>query len=663
MGFLMTEVKSTNGIKKGLIIKGTDDEKEIVKKFAYNFFVTFSRQAKFKNSEYSFSFLKPNEIYNRMFNLHNEILLLFSSYSEFDTRTFDFVDKLLFDFDNRLDKICILLVSNDKNITKKIEKLNNDNKESKIVVPFTYEEVLSHAFTSTHLENKLRKSFYNRDLFALESPLKSENYFFGRSHVVQSFYDKYSLGEHSGLFGLRKIGKTSVLYALERIINLRNGNSIYIDCQDTAIHKARWYELLFKIIRNISEKYQINTDLNSIENYTEQGASEKFEEDLKKLKSELNNDRILLIFDEIEHISFNTSSSSHWKMGEDYIYFWQTLRAIYQKNEDLFCFIIAGVNPLCIEQSIINEFDNPIFSLIRPTYLSLFNVKDVKEMITSIGRYMGLYFDEEVFTYLHDDYGGHPFLIRHVCSQINNEVKTERPIQITKFLYQERKSEYDKKIQNYVDLIINVLQRWYPEEYRLLEVLVEFGNDKFKEMLSDNPNIIEHLIGYGILKQENGNYYITISALTSYILLKIENTKRLETKEGRQSEISTKRNDLEDKLRKLILMTIQTSYGKKNAKGEILKAIDSKRRESLQSLDLQEIFSEHLFLLDLKQIILKHWSIFEKLFIDKGKFENYLDYINKYRIDAHSKDIAQDDLGILLIAFKWFKGIIDDLPL
>ncbi|MEH7131474.1 hypothetical protein V7103_25240, partial [Neobacillus drentensis] len=84
------------------------------------------------------------------------------------------------------------------------------------------------SFNENSIENKLRKYFYSRDLFALESPIKSDTYFYGRKKIVQEFYSKYVNGEQGGLFGLRKIGKTSVLYALERTIQSKNGNVLYI---------------------------------------------------------------------------------------------------------------------------------------------------------------------------------------------------------------------------------------------------------------------------------------------------------------------------------------------------------------------------------------------------------------------------------------------------
>lgn len=125
-------------------------------------------------------FLQPGDEYREKFNMYNEILLLFSPFQDFDRRALDFVDKTLVDYDNRLDKVCIFLVSNDQYITNKIAALNNENKDSKLIVPFTYTEFEKGTITKQTIENKLRNYFYSRDLFAIESPIKNDSYFFGR---------------------------------------------------------------------------------------------------------------------------------------------------------------------------------------------------------------------------------------------------------------------------------------------------------------------------------------------------------------------------------------------------------------------------------------------------------------------------------------------------
>ncbi|OEF99152.1 hypothetical protein BHF71_09975 [Vulcanibacillus modesticaldus] len=649
---------SHRGIKKGLDIKGSSQEVNIVYKFSEVFFVTFSRESRFKNSEYNFVFLKPDSIFKEKFNLSNEVLLLFSNYEEFDTRTMDFVDKTLQEFDNRLDKVCILLVSKDPKIELKIEKLNNDNKDSKIVVPFTYKEFEGTGLSVNSIENRFRKYFYNRDLFALESPLKNDAYFFGRNKVVQNFYDKYSLGEHSGLFGLRKIGKTSVLFSLERLIKLRNGISIYLDCQNTSINKSEWYELLFIIINSLKEKYNLDLEINRSE-YNSRFASESFEKDLKSIYHLLGERRILIILDEIEHISFSTSVSDHWASGKSYLDFWQTIRAIYHKNEDLFSFIIAGVNPLCVEEPLVNGFDNPIFSMIKPTYLNLFTVDNVKQMVGNIGHYMGLHFEEEIYTYLTEDYGGHPFLIRQVCSLINESVTHRRPTTITKYMYKRDKKEYDLKIHEYIQLILSILNRWYPQEYKLLEELVINGNNEFRTRFGDYEKIIKHLKGYGILKEDNGEYFITIDAIKKYIQSNVKRRENLSTKEGMWKEVSVRRNTIEEKLRKIILISLSSKYGPKRARELIIQ--HTRNKDKIDGLKIQEIISEKMYFRELKDLILKEWTVFNNIFHEKEKFMIFVDFINKMRIDAHAKDIDESDLAILLISFKWLEEKIDDV--
>ncbi|MEH7131473.1 hypothetical protein V7103_25235, partial [Neobacillus drentensis] len=92
---------------------GGVSEKKIIFALSSYFGITFSRSERFKNTEYNFSFLQPGDEYREKFNMYNEILLLFSPFSDFDRRALDFVDKTLTDYDNRLDKVCIFLVSKD----------------------------------------------------------------------------------------------------------------------------------------------------------------------------------------------------------------------------------------------------------------------------------------------------------------------------------------------------------------------------------------------------------------------------------------------------------------------------------------------------------------------------------------------------------------------
>lgn len=648
------DFKKSIGIKKGLHLCGNEDEIKVAKQLSKFFRITFSKEGVFKTTSYVFDFLQPGEEFKEYYNLYNEVLLLFSPYAEFESRTLDFVDKTLEEYDNRLDKVCVFLVSRDKDIESKINGLNTNNKDSRIIIPFTYSEVLQNGISKVDISKKLRKYFYNRDLFALESPLKTEAYFYGRNTLIQKLYDKYLIGEQSGLFGLRKTGKTSVLYALERQMALRNGFSVYIDCQNPGVYMLRWNELLQFIISEIYKKYEIDCEIVA-EDYSEKKAALSFERDIKEIHK-ITKTRVMFMFDEIEHICFQTSDKDHWKTGEDYCMFWQTVRSVFQKQPECFTFLIAGVNPLCIETSYVNNIENPIFSMISIEYLNLFDLSNVKDMIGHIGKYMGLNFDEEIYTKLTEDYGGHPFLIRHICSLINNDISADRPCQVSKYEYDAKKKEYDAKIVHYVEMILGVLKTWYPNEYELLEILAIDGGEELKKNLEYKAKEMQHLLGYGIVKEINDNYYITINAVSIYLEENHKLHGKMSSKEQAWSNVSKRRNSLEYKLRKIMFLRMTMQYGHKKVKGKLLEVVDSgrKEREKLQDLEVNDLIENHFYLLDVKQVILKNWSLFESIFIDKVKFENFIDMINKFRIDAHAKIIEESDMLLLMLAFNWF---------
>ncbi|WP_110929913.1 ATP-binding protein [Paenibacillus bouchesdurhonensis] len=655
-----TEVSNgrvVRGIKYKLNVKGNDIEKKIVRNLSEFFGVTFSRIERFKNTDYNFSFLQPGDEYREKFNMYNEFLLLFSPFQDFDRRALDFVDKTLTDYDNRLDKVCIFLVSKDLNITSKIATLNSENKDSKLIVPFTYDEFIRGMVTKEDVENKLREYFYSRDLFAIESPIRNDSYFFGRKKIVQEFYSKYISGEQGGLFGLRKIGKTSVLYALMRTIESKDGVYIFIDCQNPSVHTLRWFELLESLINKLIKKYDIQVDVSEY-TFNEKYAASSFEDLMLHIYKALNSKRILFIFDEVEMISIDTASAECWRNGLDFVYFWQTIRAFYQEHQNELCFLVAGVNPHCVEVASIQGIDNPIFSMINPAYLELFGIYDVKNMVSSIGKYMGLDFDEEIYTKLVEDYGGHPFLIRHICSLINSSVSLERPINVNKYDYNREKQNYDIAISKYIEQIIQVLKISYPKEYNLLEILAVQGNEAFLSKLGKADfSTIQHLIGYGILKKYKETYFITIEALAIY--LKNNSTLLVDNSmEEKRTAISKRRNKLEIKLREMIYTVFITKYGKIDAREKILKAKKTEERTKFEGIPLNELMEKEYYFPELKVLIDKNWEDFFKVFEDKSKFKLNMEIINTYRVDAHAKSITEEDYLMTHMALKWIEECV-----
>jgi hypothetical protein len=643
-------------------------ERRMIYNLSNAWFISFIRATQFKGSSFIFAFAKPTSVLREKFHLDREVLIIFSNYTRFEPRTLDFVDKTMFEFQARLDKLFFILISGDKKIKEKIKDMTMMEKESRLIVPFTYDELIEHK-EEEYIATRLKEIFYTRDLFAVESPLRSDTYFYGRAPMVQYLYDRYKSGENAGLFGLRRIGKTSVLFALSRFLSLRGEPSIFLDCSETSFHQRRWHESLGFIIDNMRRKFPLskNIRLHNESDYTEKDASRCFEEDLRAIFDQLNKGRILISLDEIENITFDLSPSSHWAKGKDFIFFWQAIRSIFQKNRDLFSFVIAGVNPKCIETPSALGFDNPIYRLITPKYLGFFDQAQVREMVSSIGKYMGLQLEEEVYTYLTEDYGGHPFLIRQACSYLHNSSSPKRPTTITKFRYREEKEKIDRSLSDYIDLILNVLQTRYQNEYDVLQYLSIGDVQTFKGFVAESHSYIEHLEGYGLITEEDGNYYFRIKAVETYLHEKSQQKKRLLTKDEKWREIASRRSKLEMELRKIIKQTLKSNFGAARAKDELLAAINKQsQRDKLRALNLDDIFSgdgtmSELYFRDLTTVILNHWREFRNIFAnDKTNFEIYARHINRFRIDAHANDISDTNLGTLLIALQWLQERVNE---
>jgi hypothetical protein len=638
-------------------------ERELLETLSKVWLITWVKFQNFKGSNYLYVFAKPTSQLRDMFHLGREVLVLFELQDKHSARALDFVDRLMIEFSNRLDRLCMVLVSRDEDIQDEIKRFTNETPESRVVIPFSYSELAGA--TAEVVTQRFKDHFFTRDLFSFSSPLKHDTYFFGRAEVVSHYYDKYRSGENSGLFGLRKTGKTSVLYALRRFLTLRNEPFVLIDCHDPAVHSRRWNEALAFVIRLAADQLSVpKSSLHKPEEYSEKDASVCFEEDLRVVFRQQGSRRVLLAFDEIESITYGLSPSHHWARDNDFLFFWQSIRAIFQRNDGLFSLIVTGVNPFCAEIPSVLGVDNPIYRFIVPRYLSLFGIQQVREMVSNIGKYMGLNFEEEIFTYLTEDYGGHPFLIRNVCSIVHRHVVESRPAVISKLKYKSLKDTFTRELFDYINQILVVLKERYPKEYQLLEFLADGRNEEFARIVAVSKIIIEHLVGYGLVRENSGRYFFTIQAVEEFVRTNSSLERVLNTKEEKWSEVTILRNNLEQLLRRAVKLVVKGRYGASDGREKVLAMLEERRRERLSLKDFNALMDgnvSEIYFDDLRKIILKYWGDFEVIFKkDKGKFDTYMQFINSNRIDAHAKDISDDDLGVLLIGLRWLTAAVKD---
>ena len=634
----------------------------IAKKLSLLWHVTWVKEENFKSSRYQFFFVKPTDQLKLQFNLDRELLVLVSLFQTFDARSLDFVDRLMVDYTNRLDKICFIIVSKDLDIKHKIDRQINQDKEVRIIVPYTMEEVLKTTDKEIFLK-RLRDCFSVRDLFDFTAPLKKDLFFFGRSELIHNLYSRYSNGENSGLFGLRKIGKTSALYALGRLLKLHNEPFVLIQCDNPSFYLSDWNKALGYLIVKICEQVYPEGRKKLIyerdrEGYDPDKASISFEQDLLYIYNKNNKKKLLLVFDEIENLTL-LSPNREWIKKSHYIFFWQAIRSSYQANPALFSIVLTGRNPSFLETSKIEKTVNPLYRFVNSQYMNFFDIEQIEEMVTFIGNYMGLTFDRQIYTYLADDFGGHPLFVRLICSKLHKIAEKKRPCNISRFLYKEHIEELIHHVFADVGEILTDLQYSYPYEYDLLQYLAIGDISFFEECAKEMPESIEHLEGYGIIKSSHGKYYFTIQAIKRYLEGRTKLKKAGLSLEDKWAELNSIRNRIEFDLRKLIEQNLTVHLGKENGKKRLIASIPKLAKAKYRDYDFSDFLSKKrgeivLYFSDLINVIYENWEYFSNVFPDKEDFKYNMKQANKYRrADAHATDIADDDFEEARRCYQW----------
>ena len=629
-------------------------ERNILRKLRSWWYLTSGRRISLgRNSEVPFCLLKPIDSFAEMFNLDREVICLFSSFRAFEPRTLEAYEKARDCYRTpRTETVCRVLVSEDSQVESLIRKLIKNDPEQPVVVPFTYDELLK-CDSLQFIKDRFSQYFFTRDLFAFLSPLRNDLYFFGRSELVQDQISRHKSGEHSSLFGLRKSGKTSIIYAIERAMSFTKEKVILFDCESPSIHQLSWNELLKLVIKKYADELIVKLSKRDLENYKfdAKEAANSFEQLMLKIHGSRNSPRTLFIFDEIERISPSSASSAHWRDGLDFVYFWQALRSVFQKHPNIFTYMLVGTNPSCVEKSMLNGHENPLFQSIPSTYIPAFTAKQVKEMVERLGRYMGLQFDDTILYKLHEDFGGHPFLIRQFCSQLHKSINLKRPYTVGKPRYESVKKEFDLSINQYLEMIINVLKEWYRDEYDILTYLAVEDYDSFDEFAYEHPQYTQHLIEYQILQKDDSGFSFRMESVKRYLRQTEKYQKLNLTMEEKWSEISERRNRVERKLRKYIRQVFIITLGKEEGREKILNKIPAERREKLQKEGFDILLSSNnspLYFLDLKNIIIKNWASFANIFgQEKDKIDLALTEINRFRADAHAKGITNEEIDEL----------------
>ncbi|PWJ08794.1 hypothetical protein DKG34_04360 [Streptomyces sp. NWU49] len=484
-------------------------------------------------------FLKLPQRLRDLFGTAREVLVWVVESSEFQARTVTQAEQIISKERPRLCEDFAIIVTLDSNTMRHVSETAETL--DTIFLGFDAKDFSSCSpYGPSNFIEAMQRRLYVRDLYDLPSAVTRAEDFFGRRGMVSEIATSLRRGgRHVGLFGLRKIGKTSMLYKLRSTLQT-NGDSYIghvdierIDAIEPSAENLLWSlgESIYdshRHIRNITTlqlfgKYRLFSSISD-----KNAVFELFDHDIREI-IERTSRSIVMMLDEVELLS-PSAPGSEW--GSSFVRIWRLLRGLDQQFPNRLSYFVTGTNPSAFEVNNIGGRENPVYNYFKVQYLRPLARDEVDTLLVTLGHKMGLSWETSALERLASATGGHPALVRSLGSIIHST----RPDGDVKFSVTQADvaSAIDRFLvekSSLLSQIVAILEEQYEDEYYLLELLAHGRVGEFRECVTAFPKDTAHLVGYGICVNPESCTSLEIEILQTFLQ---------KQKEGRAAESTSK---------------------------------------------------------------------------------------------------------------------------
>ena len=323
----------------------------------------------------------------------------------------------------------------------------------------TMKAALSDASAADVLLRALNLWLGRGDVFDERNPISDSAAFFGRGPLIHQLLNKILNRQNFGLYGLRKMGKTSLIFQLREGLP-SNILLLYIDLQGVASGTCA------ELCGVIADELRIQMDAKAPASPATlitplhsgqmpladalSGMDAALAAALGAMGQGGQDARILLVLDEIERMIPRAGHPGFNGFEE----FFRLIRGMYQQRRQVVSAVV-GADPTLCRLGKWEGVDNPVFQYYDEVFLAPLDRGECDAMVQGLAAILGLDFQPESLRKLYAETAGHPFVTRQLCSRIIQRFQ-KRPLQVTPQMvtagvteYLELRSEYLREIFEY----------------------------------------------------------------------------------------------------------------------------------------------------------------------------------------------------------------------
>jgi serine/threonine-protein kinase len=470
-------------------------------------------------------YLKPTRGLRDALGVHREVLLWVTEFPEFQARALSQAEEFIAADQPRLSDELAIVVTADPNTRKRVSEASEGLRLPIAGFSLADFDHLAPAGPRSFLL-AIQHQFFAKDLYYVSNALLTRRSFFGRGSLIREILTTIRTGtSHLALFGLRKAGKTSLLYRLiDELSTVSSIHHVHIDLQRLDAIRPTAEYFLWSVGAQL---FAGHVDVRAIGGFrlfdrvdrfpddlsTEQ-VFEQFDHDIRLLLSRTTV-RYLVMCDEIELMSPDTPGSN-W--GDAFVRVWRLLRGIDQTHTGRLRFLVAGTNPQCIESNMLNKKENPTYNYFMKKYLSPLSFPECEELLTTLGNHMGIKWEPIAARRAFKLVGGHPFLLRLLGSAMHrSKSPRDAEVSVSESDVVRRIPDFIAEMNSTLGQMVDVLGEYYKSEYHLLETLASGRLGEFRELAEAFPNDVAHLVGYGLIDKPESDHSLSVEILQAWL--------------------------------------------------------------------------------------------------------------------------------------------------
>jgi hypothetical protein len=600
------------------------------------------------SAHYDWLLAKPADELATLFGIEREVLFLIVPYNKFEPRVLLALEDITRNLEEfRIEPSLRIVLIDDQKGAETASDLIKSKPEYPSVIAIDRRSAHPNSICDQIFEG-VRKSYRLRDIFGYSGAIDADLYFFGRRAIVHDIAKEFFENNPTGLFGIRRSGKTSVVNGIKRLLKSQHAIVTITDCQSPSFYTADWVSAIANVCRNLRRDVGRSVAGFDAGAFTSADVQRLFEQEVHDSYIHAKKKKLMLVFDEIERISPRTADTAEWRSGIDFLNFWRTIRSAWQGScAGKFNVLVVGTSPVIFEEYRLNGSDNPLYGAGKVFYLRPFDFETTLEMTNVIGRAVGLRFPPDVVARIHNESGGIPFLSRQICSIIHHAESGLRPAVINLPKFEGANRSFKEKSAGIMEQMLGIIRDLYQTEFDILSALAAGEVDTFLSYARDIPGALKHLEGFGLIERDGEEYAFRIDAVRDYLVRSGAARKVNPSPDEQRQEVNARANRLEIGLRRAIGLSLLLRHGKQKASEILRVALPEERRSRLPADAVEQLRDGRdatLFLKDIIQFMQKNWGDYQHFFSDPKDLVFFrLEEINKMRIHAHAKSLGSED--------------------